>query len=95
MLLGLGTFLGAGLGAILIQYLKTTFIQPIILIFIISGILRAFTVIIGVSKMKEVRKTKEFEGTRALKNLILKEAKPTLLEEIHQIMSIKDYIIEK
>lgn len=95
MLLGIGTFLGAGLGAILIQYLNTTFIQPILLIFIISGVLRFFTVIIGLPKMKEVRKIKEFKGSHALKNLILKEAKPTLVEEIHQIMSIKDYIREK
>jgi MFS family permease len=92
MLLGIGTFLGAGLGAILIKYLNTVFIQPILLIFIISGILRFFTVIIGLPKMKEVRKMKEFKGTHALKNLILKEAKPTLVEEIHQIMSIKKYL---
>ncbi len=95
LLLGIGTFLGAGLGAILIQYLNTSFIQPIVLIFIISGVLRMFTVIIGLPKMKETRKIKEFSGTSALKNLILKEAKPTLVEEVHQIMSIKDYIIEK
>ena len=92
MLLGLGTFLGAGLGAILIKYLNTTFIEPIILIFIISGILRFFTIIIGLSKMKEVRKVKEFKGTQSLKNLILKEARPTLVEEVHQIISIKKYL---
>ena len=95
MLLGIGTFLGAGLGAILIKYLNTSFIEPIILIFLISGVLRMFTILIGLSKIKEVRKTKDFKGTHALKNLILKETKPTLVEEAHQIMSIKSYIVEK
>ena len=94
MLLGLGTFLGAGLGAILIKYINTTLIQPIIVIFIISAVLRLFTVIIGLPMMREVRKVKKFKGTNSLKNLILKEAKPTLVEEVHQIMSMKKYLRE-
>jgi len=95
MLLGIGTFLGAGLGAILIKYLNTSFVEPIIFIFMISGVLRMFTIIIGLSKIKEARKIKDFKGTHALKNLILKETTPTLVEEAHQIMSIKDYITKK
>jgi len=95
MLLGLGTFLGAGLGAILIKYINTTTIQPIIVIFIISAVLRLFTIIIGLPMMKEVRKVKKFKGTSSLKNLIIKEARPTLVEEVHQIMSMKEYLREK
>lgn len=95
MIIGVGVFLGAGLGAILIKYLNTTFIEPIILIFIISGILRMLAVMIFLPKIKEVRKMKSFSGKRALKNIILKEAKPTLVEEAHQIMSIKRYLAEK
>jgi len=92
MLMGIGIFLGAGLGAILIKYIDTTSIQPIIVIFIISSVIRALVVMIGLPKIKEVRKTKKFSGNRALKNIIFKEAKPTLVEEFHQIMSIKKYI---
>lgn len=95
MLFGIGTFLGAVLGAILIKYLNTSFVQPIVLIFMISGVLRMITVMVGLPRLKEVRKTKRFTGRSAFKNIILKEARPTLVEEFHQIMSIKRYIQKK
>ncbi len=92
MLIGIGIFLGAGLGAILIKYIDTTIIRPIIVVIIISAILRTLVVIFGLSKIKEVRKTKKFHGANTIKNIILKEAKLTIMEEAHQIMSIKRYI---
>lgn len=93
MLFGIGTFLGAGLGAILIQYLPIGLIfEPIILIFLISGIARILVVLFWIPKLKEVRKTKRFSGKSAFKNIILKETKPTLIEEGHQLMSIKKYL---
>jgi len=95
MLVGLGTFLGAGLGAILIAYLNTSWIEPIILIFLICAVARMFVIIFGIPYLKEVRKTREFSGKSAFKNIIVKGTKSTLLEEAHQIMSIKEYIFEK
>ncbi len=92
MLIGMGTFLGAGLGALLIEFLKTSLIAPIIIIFIISGILRMVAVLFGLRRLKEVRKTSKFYGTKSLKNVIIKQAKPTLIEEAHQVMSIKKYM---
>ena len=92
MMLGFGAFLGAGLSAILIKYLTIDFITPIAFIFILSAILRFIVVLIWIPKIKEVRKTKKFRGRTALKNLIFKDAKPTLEEEAHQIMSIKGYL---
>ncbi|HJX50051.1 MAG TPA: MFS transporter [Candidatus Nanoarchaeia archaeon] len=95
MLIGIGTFLGAGLGALLIKYIQTSLIEPLIIIFIISAVLRMLAVLISIRKIKEIRKTKRFNGTRSLKNIIIKEAKPTFIEEAHQLMSIKKYIFEK
>lgn len=96
MFVGIGTFLGAGLGAILIKFLPETFsLQPIILIFIISGIARMLSVILWTPHLKEVRKTKKFSGKSALKNIILKETPHTLVEEAHQIISIKKYLTSK
>ena len=51
LMIGIGTFLGAGLGAILIKYL-TTSIKPIIIIFIISAITRAIFSIWWIPKIK-------------------------------------------
>ena len=95
MLFGIGAFLGAGLGAILIKYIPNSTIQPIFVIFVISGIARMLVVLIGINKIKESRKTERFDGKRAFKNIIIKEGRHTIGEEIHQIASIKDYIFEK
>jgi len=94
MLVGIGIFLGAGLGAILIKYLNTSFIEPIFLIFIIGTILRTIVMVVGISHLKEKRKIKRFNKNHYLKNLILKETKPALIEEVHQLMEIKKYLRE-
>ncbi len=89
---GTGVFFGAGLSAILIKYLHTTWIEPLFLIFIIGTLARMIVVFFGMRGMKEVRKTEKFNGMRSMGDLILKEAKPTLTEEIHQIMHIGKYL---
>jgi MFS family permease len=94
MLVGIGTFLGAGLGAILIKFLNTT-IEPIIVIFFIGAFARMIFVVLWTPKIKETKKKKHFHGTKSLKNLILKQGKSTLHEEVHEIMSIKKYLMEK
>ena len=95
MFLGIGTFLGAGLGAILIKFLTISFIKPIFLIFIIGSLARMIVVFFWLPKIKEIRKTKKFESSKVFKNIIFKEAKPTLIEEAHEIISIKEYLKEK
>ena len=95
MLMGIGIFLGAGIGAILIKVLKTNFIEPLFLIFIIGSVARIIVILWGIPKIKEVKKRKRFKGPRDLENLILKEAKPTLIEEVHEIMHIKKYLTTK
>lgn len=95
MLGGIGTFIGAGIGAILIKFLSIDTIQPIVAIFIFGGAMRFLAVLYWIPKIKEVRKIEKFKGTSSLKDLVIKEGKPTLLEEAHQIMSIKEYLNEK
>ncbi len=95
MLNGFGIFLGAGLGAILIKFLTISFIEPLFLIFILGGIARMVVVFWWLPKMKEIRKTKKLDSSKTLKNMIFKQAKPTLLEEAHEIMSIKKYLETK
>ena len=95
MLIGIGIFLGAGIGAILIKVLKTDFIDPLFLIFIIGSIARMVVVFIGIPRIKEIRRTKKFMGKKSLEDIFLKEAKPTLIEEVHEIMHIKKYLTGK
>jgi MFS family permease len=95
MMGGFGTFIGAGIGAILIKFLTIDFIEPIIAIFILGGIIRMIVVFFGIPHINEIKKTERFKGQKSLKNLLITEAKPTLIEEAHQIMSIKKYLNEK
>jgi MFS family permease len=94
MLNGIGIFLGAGLGALLIKFLTFSFIEPIIFIFLFGGFMRMIAVFWWLPKFKEIRRTKKFKGSKTIKNIIFKEAKPALIEEVHEIISIKDYLRE-
>jgi len=91
MLWGIGVFLGAGLGALLINFLNTSIVTPIVVIFIISAIARAIATIFWLPKIKEIRRTQKFRGETSFKHLLFKDAKPTIIKEVHEIMTIKNY----
>ena len=95
MLWGLGIFLGAGLGALLIKFIDTDFMEPIILIFIIGGVMRAIIAIWWLPKIREIRKKEKFSGSKAFREIVLKEAAPTIQEEVNEIIHIKKYLISK
>jgi len=85
---GVGIFLGAGLGAILVKVITITFIDKILFIFLISGFARLASGLIILPYIKEVRKTKKFNSEKALKSLIPKKIILPLFEEIREL-SIK------
>jgi len=95
LLLGIGAFIGGLVGALLINIIKTTWIKPIILIFIIGSIARLITSIIWIPKLKEVKKKENLRNLEELERTIFKEARPTLLEDMHEITSIPNYLNEK
>ena len=95
MLIGIGVFLGAGLGALLIKYLTISFIEPLFFIFLLGGITRMIVVFTWLPKIKEIRRTERLGNKRILKDLIFKQARSTLSEEVHEIMSIKKYLRSK
>ncbi len=92
MVVGSGIFFGAGLGALLINFLRVDFIEPLFFIFLIGSLARMIIVYIFLPRVKEIRKTKKFGGIRSLKDILLHETKPTLIEETRQIMHIRRYI---
>jgi len=92
MLWGVGIFLGAGLSAILIKFLKTSFIEPIILIFIIASIINMLVVFYWIPKLREVRKTQKFKGMNSVEAIIKKDFKPTVIQELHQMTSMGKYL---
>jgi len=92
MLRGIGVFLGAGLSAILIGYWKISIIEPIIAIFFLSTAIRMIVVFFFLNKIKEAKRIKKTKNPKYFKEIILRQAKPTLIGEVHDILSIKDYL---
>jgi MFS family permease len=93
MMWGIGVSAGAGVAALLIKYLPTWIFEPIILIFIIGAITRMIAVAWWIPKIKEVRRTKKLTPKK-LEKTFIKEIKPTLIEEAHEITSIGHYLRE-
>jgi hypothetical protein len=46
-------------------------------------------------KLKEIKHKKRFKGIKDFKDIIVKETKPTILEDIHELIAIKNYIQER
>jgi len=91
LLNGVGIFLGAGLSALLMNYLPFEAINSIVLIFLLSFLLRVVVFVLFLPFIKEVRKMNNPFNNSAFESLVFKQVKPTLLEEAHQLMSIKKY----
>jgi MFS family permease len=95
LMLGLGAFIGGIIAALLIDLIHTTWIEPIFLIFLIGTFVRMIAVGIWVPQLKEIRRKEKFKGTKELKKLIIREARPTILEDVHEIQAIPHYLREK
>lgn len=91
MMLGIGIFLGGLVSAVLIKFTEIIYLESIIFIFILSTVIRFLVVIWWIPKIKEVRKTKKLNTKDFEKNLI-KGIKPTIIEEMHEISSIRNYL---
>jgi len=91
MFWGTGMFLGAMAGAILIKILNGNFLKPIAIIFIIGAVARAISAMWWLPKINEIKKTKKFRARKAFKEIVMKEATPTIHEEMNEIIHIKKY----
>jgi len=91
LLNGIGIFLGAGLGAILIKTLTITFMDELLFIFLISGFARLASGLIMLPYVKEVRKTEKFNSKRAIENLIPKRIKLPIFEGAHELLIKREY----
>lgn len=91
VLSGIGIFLGAGLGSLIIKYVQVEFMETILLLFLISGTLRLLTGIIMAPYIKEVRETESFDSTKALKSLVPLRRITGLFEGSYEIIIGKNF----
>ncbi|OYT36450.1 hypothetical protein B6U91_01225 [Candidatus Pacearchaeota archaeon ex4484_71] len=94
LVIGIGALIGGAISTLLIKFIITSWIEPIILIFLIGSVARMITVAIFVPKMKEIKHKQKFKGLKEFEHLAVKELKPTLVEDLHEIESIKNYMEE-
>ena len=48
-------------------------------------------VFFGITQIREIKKKKKMSGIKDFETFVVKQAKPTLLEEAHEIISVKKY----
>ena len=87
LMIGIATFLGAGLGAGLVL-LNVKFMETILFVFLISGILRIFVAIFGVKLLHEVRHVKKFSY-----EFFVKELQPRFFQ--HRGLHHHEKLVEK
>jgi MFS family permease len=92
---GIGIFLGAGLGAILVKTLTITFMDKLLFIFLISSFARLTAGLIMLPCIKEVRKIKKFDSKRAIKSLIPKRIKLPIFEGTHEFLIRKEFMFRR
>jgi len=95
IVIGIGIFIGASISAFLLEVLKTKFLEPLIILFLMGFILRVITVLIWIPKLKDDNEKKKIRSFWEFERIIIKEAKPTLIEDFHEIVEIKNYLKEK
>ena len=88
---GIGIFLGAGLGAILIKTWTIPFMETILFIFVISGIARLASGLILLPSFREVRETEKFKSGKALIGLVPKIIKIPMVEGTYEIFTKKRF----
>ena len=91
---GAGAFLGGIASSILMEFLNVSWIEPIYLIFIFGAVLRMVVVSLFVSKLREVKSKKNIKKSKKFSYTIAREVKPVLVEDLHEIASIKNYLSE-
>jgi len=94
LFVGVSAILGGFLSAYLLKIINFSFASPIIILFITGAILRMIVIGLWVPKLYEITKKRKFENITELKNIILKDIKPTLVEDMNEIIEIKSYIEE-
>ena len=92
--IGVGAVIGGLISAGLLKFINTSWIEPIILIFIIGSLARMIVVFFFIPKLREIKHKQKFKGFKELEHMVVKEIKPTLIEDAHEISSIKNYITE-
>ena len=92
LLSGMGTFLGAIVGAVIIQYMSISFMNIFLFIFLVSGIARVLVCIIMLPKMNEIRKVEKFDEKKEIRHFVVELVRNPFIHGItNEIRIIKNH----
>ena len=88
LMVGIGTFVGAGLGSLL-AWINVSFMNPLLFIFAASAVVRLLVAVFGLRFLREVRHVKKFSS-----EFLIKEFQPVrgIVREIHNFEHLVDKI---
>ena len=89
LLNGVGIFIGATIGALLVKYLPITFMDKLLFIFLISAFARMIVSLIMLPQFKEVRNTKPFDSSKALRHLVINNFRSPIMEGARELTIVK------
>ncbi|MDP2925644.1 MAG: MFS transporter [Nanoarchaeota archaeon] len=72
LLNGIGVFIGAGIGSLMVAYLDISFMHVFLFLFLVSSIGRIIVSITMLKKIKEVKNKKKFKTSSFIKSIIVK-----------------------
>jgi len=71
ILIGVGVFLGACLGGLLLTYIDIRFMEPLLFVFIISAVARGIISMVMLPMIKEIKEVQKFNTEKTLRNMVL------------------------
>jgi len=91
LLNGVGIFIGAGIGAILVKVLTISFMDILLFMFLLSGFARLIVILTMIPFIKEVKRTEKFDSHKALQSLVPKRVRLSTFEGAHELIIRKRF----
>lgn len=88
LMVGVGTFVGASIGAVL-AWTNVSFMNPLLFIFVVSSLVRLVVVTFGLKLLREVRHVHKFSS-----QYLIKEFQPIqgVVREVHVMKSVAEKV---
>lgn len=92
---GLALFIGATTSALFMKYLTFNIYNIIVMLYIASALFRFIAVTAFLPKVEEVKKKRKLRNLHQLSHIIMRQTKPAIKEEFHEVYSMKKYFFSK
>jgi len=92
LFVGVGVFFGASLGSLL-AWINVSFMNPLLFIFVVSGVVRLLVALVGLRFLSEVRHVKKFHSSYLIKELMPMQGLVREVQHLEHIVKKVEYHI--